>query len=213
MIGIYKISNTINNKVYIGKSTNIEKRFRQHQNKSYRQEKHQAIHRAIDKYGVENFKFEVLEECGADIINNREKYWIGFYNSYEEGYNCTLGGDGTASGNEHPTAILTEDDVNKIWDMRERGMTVKEIQKEIGICSIACIQDIFAKRTWVYLYRDIKIQNIKNIKLNLSDLQLIKNKVKDGYKPMAIYNMLIEQGKNISINTIRNYCCRFRKEI
>lgn len=53
------------------------------------------LYKAIRKYGIENFNFDIIEECSADELNEREKYWISYYNSYgENGYNLTPGGDG-----------------------------------------------------------------------------------------------------------------------
>lgn len=51
-----------------------------------------AIVKAIKKYGKENFIIELIEEVRTEDLDNREKYWISYYNSYEEGYNCTKGG-------------------------------------------------------------------------------------------------------------------------
>jgi len=51
-----------------------------------------VIKRAIHKYGKENFIIEEIEKCNQELLNEREKYWISFYNSYENGYNSTLGG-------------------------------------------------------------------------------------------------------------------------
>lgn len=49
---------------------------------------------AIKKYGSENFHAEEIEECDNSLLNEREKYWINFYNSYSDGYNMTKGGEG-----------------------------------------------------------------------------------------------------------------------
>lgn len=46
------------------------------------------------KYGIENFSIEELEKCSADVVNDREIYWINYYDTYHNGYNATLGGDG-----------------------------------------------------------------------------------------------------------------------
>ena len=56
-----------------------------------------AIHKAIAKYGKENFTLEVIEETEDNLLNEREMYWIQYYDSYKKGYNQTLGGDGTKS--------------------------------------------------------------------------------------------------------------------
>lgn len=91
-IGIYRIVNKINGKCYIGKSANIEQRFKGHKNKmSYGTE---VLYQAFRKYGIDNFDFSIIEECSLELLSDREKYWIQYYNSYEEGYNSTLGGDG-----------------------------------------------------------------------------------------------------------------------
>jgi group I intron endonuclease len=91
--GIYKIQNKINGKIYIGKSTYIKVRWKLYYNHGTK--KDQPILQAIDKYGIENFDFSVIENCLPKDLNEREQYWIKYYNSYEEGYNATLGGDGT----------------------------------------------------------------------------------------------------------------------
>lgn len=94
MIGIYKITNTINNKSYIGQSINIASRWAEHKRLSATKDQ-RIIYRAIRKYGLENFTFEVLEECQEEELNNREIYWINFFDSFENGYNMTYGGDGS----------------------------------------------------------------------------------------------------------------------
>ena len=96
MAYIYKISNTINSKVYIGKTlSTIEKRWKEHC-RSYTRNtcENRPLYRAFNKHGVENFSIEQIEECSENILSEREIYWIKYYNSYEEGYNATLGGDG-----------------------------------------------------------------------------------------------------------------------
>ena len=51
-----------------------------------------ALYKAFRKYGVENFTFEEIEEVENDLLDEREKYWISFYDSYYNGYNSTIGG-------------------------------------------------------------------------------------------------------------------------
>ena len=79
--GIYKITNIINNDCYIGKSKNIEHRWKQHKYRYKKDEyKNYYIYRAFKKYGIENFKFEVLEYCDEDILIEREQYYYDLYN-------------------------------------------------------------------------------------------------------------------------------------
>lgn len=94
MAFIYKITNDINQKVYIGKTErSIEERFKEHC-RAYRQERceKRPLYAAMKKYGTEHFHVELVEE--TDNPEEREQYWIKFYNSYgSTGYNATMGGD------------------------------------------------------------------------------------------------------------------------
>lgn len=88
---IYKITNLTNNKSYIGQTTNWKRRFQEHRNKGYGQEENKILYRAFEKYGINNFTFEVLEEC--ENYNEREKYWIKYFDTFLNGYNMTEGGE------------------------------------------------------------------------------------------------------------------------
>lgn len=98
---IYKITNTLNQKSYIGQTiTKLSERFAKHKylaNHPEQQHNVSYIHRAIHKYGIENFTFETVEQIDNSLLNEREKYWIQYYNTFvPDGYNLTKGGDGTA---------------------------------------------------------------------------------------------------------------------
>lgn len=83
-IGIYKIENLINHKVYIGQSIHIEKRWQQHCQLS----SDSVIAKAIQKYGKENFSFQILEECSEQDLDKKELFYIKSYNSLvPNGYN------------------------------------------------------------------------------------------------------------------------------
>lgn len=95
MVGIYKITNKINNKAYIGQSICIEKRWKNHiitSTNPHDEGYNYPLYRAFRKYGIDNFNFEIIEECSQDQLNTRECYWIQFYNTLEGGYNQTEGG-------------------------------------------------------------------------------------------------------------------------
>lgn len=92
--GIYLITNKLNGKKYVGQSVDIEKRWKQHMIDS--KKKDCAIYKAIRKYGIENLEFSILEECSVDKLDEREIYWISELDTYNNGYNMSLGG---ASGN------------------------------------------------------------------------------------------------------------------
>lgn len=89
--GIYKITNKVNGKIYIGQSKDIERRFKHH--KALYSDF--AIHQALKKYGIENFIFEVLYECQIEEMNKWETFYITIFGSLSpKGYNLNMGGDG-----------------------------------------------------------------------------------------------------------------------
>ena len=99
MIGIYKITNKTNNKCYIGQSRDIQARWNKHLS-SYKSYPDWELYRAFKKYGVSEFTFEVIEECEINQLNEREIYWISYYDSFNNGYNMTLGGEACNGTND-----------------------------------------------------------------------------------------------------------------
>lgn len=126
---IYKITNLIDTKVYIGQTSNPQRRWKEHQrlgSMTYvnNKNKHSRLYLAMKKYGVENFTFEVIEGPTADY-NDREKYWIQYYNSFldkNKGYNLTLGG-------EDPPVLTGEDSALSIYS----NETIEQIQQELAL--------------------------------------------------------------------------------
>ena len=94
-VGIYKITNKVNGKCYIGQSQDIATRFREHKY-LLRQNKYgnRKIQNAWNKYGEENFIFEIIEECTIEELDEKEMKYIKGYNSHYDGYNNTDGGGG-----------------------------------------------------------------------------------------------------------------------
>jgi len=92
---IYKITNTINGKIYVGQTVmTLSKRFGCHVRSSKRTNSSTAIHNAIRKYGSEAFSIELIKECSSvDQLNDAERYWIDRLNTLApNGYNIELGG-------------------------------------------------------------------------------------------------------------------------
>lgn len=109
MIGIYKITNKLNNKVYIGQSNNVLRRLNEH-----KRQRKVDIDSYINVLGVDNFEFEILEECSKEELDKKEQQYIKQYNSIEDGYNIQQGGYNNSAGEGNGRARLTEDDIIKI---------------------------------------------------------------------------------------------------
>lgn len=103
MIGIYAIKNKINNKMYIGKSINIENRWREHV-KELNNNRHYNtyLQASWNKYKEDNFQFLVIEECSSDELNEKEIYWINYYGGSDNTnlFNLAEGGSGGAMNSE-----------------------------------------------------------------------------------------------------------------
>lgn len=133
MIGIYKIINQINGKVYIGQSINIVKRWNEHKTTAFNPKNKNYdiyLYRAIRKYGLENFIFEVIEECSPADLNAREIYWISYYDSCnrDKGYNMTLGGNATA---------INPKEICELWDQGYSiGEIAEKMKDKISYCTV-----------------------------------------------------------------------------
>ncbi len=119
---IYKITNLINQKIYIGKTTTtIEDRWKSHWKDSTRINiSNRPLYKAFNKYGKDNFKIEQLEECSIDELNDKEIYWIEKLGSFKYGYNATQGGDG-----KHYA------DYDLIYNLYKEGYTIHKISELI----------------------------------------------------------------------------------
>lgn len=130
---IYIIKNKINNKVYIGQAIEPQRRFISHLSRAKTNADHSAIHDAIVALGKENFYYEILEQ-NIENYNERERYWIKYYNSIVPyGYNLTEGGEQPPIwyGENHPRSVISNQDVfNIIQDLQNNKLTQIEIAKK-----------------------------------------------------------------------------------
>lgn len=126
---IYKITNRVNNKVYIGQTHfTVEHRFKQHVKNYNIEHRKQALYKAFAKYGLENFTVETVEEVDAERLNEREMYWIAYYDSFKNGYNANCGGNGNIY-------IWTDSQYEEIRTMYLSGFTSQKIAELYGVSS------------------------------------------------------------------------------
>ena len=107
---IYKITNLINGKVYIGQTglPSVQDRFNEHVKKA-KQHVNRYLYDAMNYYGVDNFSVEELEHCDKNELDSREIFWISHYHSNDKnfGYNMTSGGGGGDTWTHNPNKAAT----------------------------------------------------------------------------------------------------------
>lgn len=129
MIGIYKITNKINGKIYIEQSIHIERRWKEH----CRQSTNSVISDAIKQYGKENFIFEVVEECSQEELNEKEAYYIELYNSIiPNGYNVL---EKNSTSYSSYCFNSKEKVLSIVHDIKETKLTFDEIGNKFNISS------------------------------------------------------------------------------
>lgn len=135
MLGkIYIITNDLNNKVYIGQTIrSLHTRFLCHCSKDNGKGKNMYIKKAIQKYGREHFKIDLIEEVDEKLLDEREIYWIKFYNSFENGYNLTEGGNSNRL--VLTTPLENNIDINEFKSyIIENYPTAKDVERKFNIC-------------------------------------------------------------------------------
>lgn len=121
--GIYMIKNKIDNKLYIGQSKDVKCRWINHKSRlNCNNHPNNKLQNAWNKYGEENFDFILLEECNQDIIDEREIYWISYYNSANRdyGYNLSTGGECSCEG-----VKLTQEQKDKMSQVKNPDSIVQ----------------------------------------------------------------------------------------
>lgn len=201
MSGVYKITNIITGEFYIGSSVNIRMRWLDHikrydnpNNKEY----NKPLYIAFRKYGINNFKFTILEYCNEDVRLSKEAYYISDLNAEIRGYNQNKKGD------NHGKSKLTIDDV---IDIRTRYRNLEKIsdvyklyKKKIGESGF---HKIWNGYTWKHIMMNVyTLENKKyhkslelsfpaqsnpNSKITNYDVIIIRNLKKHGSNPKDIY--------------------------
>lgn len=182
---VYKITNSINGKMYIGQtSRDIFVRWKEHIRDSSDKPSSvyfSLLHRAIRKYGADAFEVECVEECDDSVLDQREQYWIKKLKTRENGYNITRGGQGKLKSDNAEILALWND-----------GLAVKEISAKTGIS-----KQIVAKRL---RYQGVKIQEILSRGNRGNGSRKVVRVSFDG-KEVIIYNSLTEAAEANGMTT------------
>lgn len=174
--------------MYIGLTNNLKRRHldymsasRNPKNRDY----NLPIHKAIRKYGFENFELNILEDNieSLDKLKEREQYWIQYYNTYElrEHYNETPGGDAPGKntvhiGEEHGKAVLTEKQVEHCRQCYKEGKRSRDIFNELGVekdISYSGFLNMWHGRTWKHVMPEVFEHNPHRAKYGAADRDII----------------------------------------
>lgn len=160
--GIYKITNIVDNKVYIGQSVDVETRIKRHKS-DLKNKKHRnsLLQRAYDKYG--KFKYEIIEHCEIAMMDDKEVYWIAYHKSTNRdyGYNFESGGninkimheetkDKIRESNKGSSDLLTEDNVREIKMAIHLGIAQTELVELFNV-SDSTISKIAKGVNWYWV--------------------------------------------------------------
>ena len=189
---IYCITNLINGKQYVGKTTNtIEERFKEHCRDSRKERcNKRPLYDAMNKYGVENFKIEELEQIDdPTLLSDREKYWIKELNTWgRTGYNASKGGDGK---------VLY--DYKEIIELYNMGYSQKQVAQKVGCCDGTVSKILKA--------HNIPIRGGSTKKIDQFDMA--GNYVQSFFGSVEVAKWLVEMGLAKSIFSKRHIteCC------
>lgn len=219
--GIYKITNTINNKIYIGRS--IDMRMRWFAHKRNYLVRNSILYQDMRKYGVENFHFEILEKCNIEKLDERERYWIKKLDTHTKGYNMTTG------TSERTSECILEDIKTLLIDNKE--ITLKKIAKcfDISIPTILAVNNgnLCFDSNEEYPIRIFKAHNYKTqcycgkiIDINFDYCNNCYQKSnhnkrrpnREIFKDLIRYKPFLEVGRiyGITDNAIRKWCVYYK---
>jgi len=131
---IYIIKNIVDGKVYIGQTSNIKVRISSHKSELKRNKhRNEYLQNAVNKFSIDNFVFEVIEDCDETNIDNRERYWMDFYDSCNrsKGYNLVYGGNSNKHHSEETKLKIGNSLIGKRigWEMDEETKNKISISK------------------------------------------------------------------------------------
>lgn len=206
-IGIYKITNNLNSKVYIGQSRNIAIRWEAHKTKARSLQatkgNNMYITNAMRKDGIENFTKETIETCSIADLDDREKYWIEFYDSTnrDKGYNQLKGGHNPIG------SILTKEQVDEIYNLLSNTkISMNTIGQQFGV-SENSIWYINTGQRWVRDNTNYPLRNFRGANTNCKVLNIDKEEFIKVLKTSYVKGAAEYYG--VHYTTIRKWCDYF----
>ena len=187
---IYSITNNINNKQYVGKTSkdNPDDRWKEHIQHAKHKDNtvgYASVHtmpiiRALKKYGSDNFKFRIITECTEDKVNELEEKYIKEYNTYYNGYNCTFGGEGIRKDPEqwsnHPNSKAVtcySFDGQYICDYDTAGIALVETlgrtpnDSERSALKVCCKGKVFQSHNYRWTWKGEPLKEWKDKQIRL----------------------------------------------
>jgi group I intron endonuclease len=186
---IYKITNKINNKIYIGCTIySLEKRFSEHAYRALKTDNKSKLYNSIRKYGVKSFSIELIQECDLNIIYEIEKKYITELDTYDNGLNSTFGGEGCL-GYVHSPEIRKKISEGTKNGNSHKGKTYDELYGD-NADEERMKRKLSVENSWKNISDDKKIKRInnskngvrKNSKYGIDLIKEIKEKLRSGIK-------------------------------
>lgn len=230
---IYKITNKVNNRVYIGQTTKdfnkrynrkgigVERVYRKHKtlkDRGYKYNKH--LLDSIEKYGLNNFDLKEIFDIAfsKEELDIKEKVWISYYDSYKNGYNNNLGGEGNCGydglkGANNPFSksviqLSTQGDFIKEWSYIKEASSALDIS--YSKISSVCNGNQKTAGGYCWVYKDIYYSKEYKFKLEPQGLSKSVIKLTLNGEVVEKYNSATEAslslGKNRCTGITR--CCR-----
>lgn len=200
---IYKITNKENGLIYIGCTVNsLEKRFGEHLSRCFTSEHKSKLYNSIKKYGQENFTIELIEECDLNVIYETEKKYIESYDSYDNGLNSTIGGEGCLGYTHSPEMRVKISEAVKNGNSH-KGKTYEELygdkadeQRDKRRLSVEKGWESMSDEDKNKRVNNIKDSARKNSKYGIDLIKKIKQKINEGVKVKKLKELYPQVSEN-----------------
>lgn len=182
---VYKVTDMVNGKIYVGRTKNFKERVRYHQTRyDNKKEYNKPLYKAMREHGVENFRFEIIKSGLTDSESNKlESEMIKELHSLisENGYNVSPGDNFyRVRGSDVNTNILSEKEAQDIVDRRIKGEKSRDVYKDYkNKIGFSGFQQIWSGKNWRHLKGQDNLVMIKgNARFSLKEVRDIKNLLK-----------------------------------